>query len=82
MNSELENIIMSASDLPTIPIVATKVMNLIESDRATAEELSKAVSTDPAVAARVLKISDSSFYGRQGKIQNLSQAIVLLGTQP
>ncbi|MGA7829021.1 MAG: HDOD domain-containing protein [Geobacteraceae bacterium] len=79
MNSELENIIMSAGDLPTIPIVATKVMNLIESDRATAEELSKVVSTDPAVAARVLKISNSSFYGRQGKIQNLSQAIVLLG---
>jgi putative nucleotidyltransferase with HDIG domain len=79
MNSELENTIMSAGDLPTIPIVATKVMKLIESDRATAEELSKVVSSDPAVAARVLKISNSSFYGRQGKIQNLSSAIVLLG---
>lgn len=79
MNSELENTIMSAGDLPTIPIVATKVMKLIESDRATAEELSKVVSSDPAVAARVLKISNSSFYGRQGKIQNLSAAIVLLG---
>jgi putative nucleotidyltransferase with HDIG domain len=54
-------------------------MKLIESDRATADELSKVVSSDPAVAARVLKISNSSFYGRQGKIQNLSTAIVLLG---
>lgn len=79
MNSELETTIMSAGDLPTIPVVATKVMQLIESDRATAEEISKVVSTDPAVAARVLKISNSSFYGRQGKIQNLSSAIVLLG---
>jgi putative nucleotidyltransferase with HDIG domain len=79
MNSELEKTIMSAGDLPTIPIVATKVMELVESDRATAEELSKVVATDPAVAARVLKISNSSFYGRQGKIQNLSNAIVLLG---
>jgi putative nucleotidyltransferase with HDIG domain len=79
MNTELEKTIMSAGDLPTIPIVATKVMQLIESDRATAAELSKVVSSDPAVAARVLKISNSSFYGRQGKIQNLSSAIVLLG---
>jgi putative nucleotidyltransferase with HDIG domain len=79
MNSELENTILSAGDLPTIPIVATKVMQLIESDRATAAELSKVVSSDPAVAARVLKISNSSFYGRQGTIQNLSSAIVLLG---
>lgn len=79
MNSDLEKTILSAGDLPTIPVVATKVMQLIESDRATAEEISKVVSSDPAVAARVLKISNSSFYGRQGTIQNLSQAIVLLG---
>jgi putative nucleotidyltransferase with HDIG domain len=79
MNTELENTIMSAGDLPTIPVVATKVMQLIESDRATADELSRVVSSDPAVAARVLKISNSSFYGRQGTIQNLSAAIVLLG---
>jgi len=79
MNEELERIIMSAGDLPTIPVVATKVMQLIESERATADELSKVVAADPAVAARVLKISNSSFYGRQGKIQNLSAAIVMLG---
>lgn len=79
MSTELENTIMSAGDLPTIPVVATKVMQLIESEKATAEELSKVVASDPAVAARVLKISNSSFYGRQGKIQNLSAAIVLLG---
>lgn len=79
MNEELETIIMSAGDLPTIPVVATKVMQLIESERATADELSKVVAADPAVAARVLKISNSSFYGRQGKIQNLSAAIVMLG---
>jgi putative nucleotidyltransferase with HDIG domain len=79
MNTELEKTIMSAGDLPTIPVVATKVMQLIESDKATADELSKVVASDPAVAARVLKISNSSFYGRQGTIQNLSSAIVLLG---
>jgi len=79
MNTELEKTIMSAGDLPTIPLVATKVMELVESDRATADELSRVVASDPAVAARVLKISNSSFYGRQGKIQNLSSAIVLLG---
>ena len=79
MSDELEKTIMSAGDLPTIPVVATKVMQLIESDRATSDELSKVVSSDPAVAAKVLKISNSSFYGRQGKIQNLSAAIVLLG---
>jgi putative nucleotidyltransferase with HDIG domain len=71
--------IMTASDLPTIPVVATKVMQLIESESATAEELAKVVASDPAVAARVLKISNSSFYGCQRQIQTLSHAIVVLG---
>lgn len=79
MNRELEIMIMTASDLPTIPVVATKVMQLIESEKATAEELAKVVASDPAVAARVLKISNSSFYGCQRQIQTLSHAIVVLG---
>ena len=70
---------MTASDLPTIPVVATKVMQLIENESATAEELAKVVASDPAVAARVLKISNSSFYGCQRQIQTLSHAIVVLG---
>lgn len=79
MNKELEQAIMSAGDLPTIPVVATQVMNLLESEKATAEELAKIVASDPAVAARVLKISNSSFYGCQRQIQSLSMAIVILG---
>ena len=79
MNRDLEIMIMTASDLPTIPVVATKVMQLIESENATAEELAKVVASDPAVAARVLKISNSSFYGCQRQIQTLSHAIVVLG---
>lgn len=79
MNKELETAIMTAGDLPTIPIVATKVMQLIESETATAEELARIVASDPAVAARVIKISNSSFYGCQRQIQTLSSAIVILG---
>lgn len=79
MNKELEVMIMTASDLPTIPVVATKVMQLIESENASAEELARVVASDPAVAARVLKISNSSFYGCQRQIQTLSHAIMVLG---
>jgi putative nucleotidyltransferase with HDIG domain len=79
MNKELELIIMTASDLPTIPVVASKVMQLVESETATAEEMARVVASDPAVAARVLKISNSSFYGCQRQIQTLSHAIMILG---
>jgi putative nucleotidyltransferase with HDIG domain len=79
MNRDLETTIMHAADLPTIPVVAIKVMKLIEQENATADELAKVVASDPAVAARVLKISNSSFYGCRRQIQTLSSAIVILG---
>jgi putative nucleotidyltransferase with HDIG domain len=79
MNKELETAIMTAADLPTIPVIAIKVMQLIENESATAEQLAKIVASDPAVAARVLKISNSSFYGCRRQIQTISSAIVILG---
>ena len=79
MNKELEQTIMAAGDLPTIPVVATKVMQLIEMDNISVDEIAKVVSTDPAVAARVLKIANSAFYGCQRQIQTISGAIVVLG---
>ena len=79
MNKELEKAIMAAGDLPTIPIVATKVMQMIEMDNISVEEIAKVVTTDPAVAARVLKIANSAFYGCQRQIQTISGAIVVLG---
>ncbi len=79
MRTDLEQIIMTAGDLPTIPVVATKVMQLMEDENSTAEDLAKVVASDPAVAARVLKISNSSFYGCQRQIQTLPHAIMMLG---
>lgn len=79
MSKELEQLIMNANDLPTIPVVALKVLQLIENETTTAEDLSKVVSSDPAVAARVLKISNSSFFGCKRQINTLPHAIMMLG---
>jgi putative nucleotidyltransferase with HDIG domain len=79
MSKDLEQIIMTAGDLPTIPVVATKVMQLMDDENSTADDLARVVASDPAVAARVLKISNSSFYGAQRQIQTLPHAIMMLG---
>ena len=79
MNMQLNQLIMNANDLPTIPVVATKVLQLIESETTTSEDLAKVVSSDSAVAARILKISNSSFFGCKRQINTLSHAIMMLG---
>jgi HD-like signal output (HDOD) protein len=79
MNEELKKTIMTTGDLPPMPVVATKVIQLVESGNADAAEISKAIASDPAVSARILKIANSTFYGCRREIQSLSDAVVVLG---
>lgn len=79
LNHELKETIMAAGDLPAMPVVASKVMQLVEDELATAAELARVVASDPAVAARIMKISNSPLYGCQRQTQTLSGAIMLMG---
>ena len=64
MNKDLEKAIMTAADLPTIPVVAIKVMQLIESETATSEELAKIVRVlrkkDPSAPHNTLLVLDAT----------------------
>jgi len=79
LNEDLKKTIMTTGDLPPMPVVAMKVIQLIESGKADAAEIARAISSDPAVSARLLKIANSTFYGCQRKIQTLADAVVILG---
>lgn len=79
MNQELEYLIRNADTLPTIPVIATKVMQLSEDEKVSVEEISKVVASDSSISASVLKMSNSTFYGCSRQIQTLPHAIMTLG---
>ncbi len=62
-----------------MPVVAIKVVTLLQDPKTTAKNLADAISRDPAVSARVLKIANSSFYSLKRQVKTLEQAIVVLG---
>jgi HD-like signal output (HDOD) protein len=74
-----ERILKSTGDLPPMPHVAAEVMEKIGSDRTTAEDLNRVISQDQALAARVLRIANSSFYASTARIKTLSHAIAYMG---
>lgn len=78
MNS-VEKMVLEVGDIPPIPVVATKVLGLLNDPDTTAETLARTIEADPAVAARIIKISNSPFYGAYRQIQTLPLAIVTLG---
>lgn len=74
-----DKILKSTGDLPPMPHVAAEVMEKLGSEQTTPEDLNRVISQDQALAARVLRIANSSFYSASAKIKTLSHAIAFVG---
>jgi putative nucleotidyltransferase with HDIG domain len=61
--------------------VIRSVMSLTANLDAGIGELSDAISTDPALTGKILRLSNSPFYGRMRQVASLEQAIMILGFQ-
>ncbi len=66
-------------NLPTPPIVFTQIIKVINNPNSSAYEIGAIIAEDPALTAKVLKLTNSSYYGMLSTITNVKQAIVILG---
>ena len=80
--SPLESLIAKANSLYTLPAVAMEVLQLTGSEKVDTRALKECIERDPALVAKLLKVVNSSLFGLSGKIENLTQAIALLGIKP
>lgn len=66
--------------IPPLPTVAIKVMSFdTENPAGGSEELERIISPDKAITTDIMKIANSAYYGRSGKVHTLRDAITLLG---
>ena len=75
----LKALVQKITDLPTLPAMMATITRLMQDPRTSAEELGRAIATDPALVSKVLKLVNSAFYGFPGRISTITQAIVILG---
>ncbi len=75
----LEKIIMQTVDVPSIPPVASKILQLVSSDYSSINELETIIAQDQSFSTRILKIANSPYYGRGKCIDSISTAIIIIG---
>lgn len=63
------------TELPAMPSLAQKIVQLNSNPYAHAEDLAKLVEKDPSLTAQIVRYSQSPFYGYQGKVASVRQAI-------
>ena len=78
-NPHLESLLSRIAEIPTLPTTVLRVMQMIEDPFCSSSDLARVIQADPALAAKVLKLANSSYYGFRQKIANVPQAVTLLG---
>jgi putative nucleotidyltransferase with HDIG domain len=76
---KLKSVVDKIHNLPTPPIVFTQITKVINNPNTSAYEIGAIIAEDPALTAKVLKLTNSSYYGISRTITNVKQAIVILG---
>lgn len=75
----LNKIIREIKELPPLPDVVVKVMQITRSPDVTARQLNKVISQDQGLTGNVLRLCNSAYYGLPRAVSSLSQAVMYLG---
>ena len=77
-NAAIERV-LAIPNLPTMPAVAVRVLELTSSRDASVREIASVIENDPALASKVLRTVNSSFFGLSRRCGSIQQALVFLG---
>ena len=69
----------SVDGLPSLPRIYGDLTAALESPSCGAEQISEVVCRDPALAAKVLQLVNSSFFGLPRRVTGLPEAVAFLG---
>jgi len=78
-NAELDQLISEVTELRPLPAVAVRALEIAEGEQFSAHELAQAISADQALTAKLLRLSNSAYYGFPRRITTVRDAVVLLG---
>ncbi|MEJ2158785.1 MAG: HDOD domain-containing protein [Desulfobacteraceae bacterium] len=74
-----KKILKRIKDLPPMPKVLFKARQVMDDPKSGFKEIAKIIETDQAIAAKVLKVANSAYYGLSGMVNSIHQATVVLG---
>jgi putative nucleotidyltransferase with HDIG domain len=66
-------------ELPALPAVVVELIQSLGNDDLGAEQLARKISNDQALAAKTLRLANSSFYGMSRQVTSITDATAILG---
>ncbi len=77
----IEELFQAGTNVPSLPEVFYKLKDAVDDPDSSFKEISKIILNEPGLSARLLKIVNSAFYGFPKKVETISHAISIIGTE-
>lgn len=71
--------VLASKELPTLPVIAAKLLTLTAREETTLSDIADLISQDTALTTKILRVANSSFYSFPQQITSINQAVSILG---
>src|SRR5262245_28788374 len=78
---DARSLVAGAGPLASAPAVHARLIAALGDPRASASRIADIISEDAGLTARLLRLVNSPFYGFSRRVETISRAVVLVGTQ-
>ncbi|MFW5830563.1 MAG: HDOD domain-containing protein, partial [Planctomycetota bacterium] len=77
----LDQVLAATGGLHSLPDSYQRVTAVVDHAAASAHDIAQTISQDQAMAARVLRLANSSLYAFPGHVDSVSRAVTIIGTR-
>jgi len=74
-------LVQDSLNLISLPAAYTRLQEVMADEDSSMQDVADVVSLDPALAARLLRIANSAYYGLPSQVDTISRAVNILGIQ-
>lgn len=78
----LERLVDETSTVYSLPLFYERLNEAINHPRSSIDDISKIIIEDQGLTARLLKLANSPMFGCYAKVDSITKAVTIIGTQP
>lgn len=78
---DIHHILEDVVTLPSLPAMVARVTKMVDDPETSLAQIGEAISQDPSLALKTLRLVNSAFYGVREKVSSVEQAVPLLGVK-
>lgn len=81
IDNKVAQVVSNIRNLPTPPIVFNQIQKVINDPDVSAAHVASILAEDPAMSVKVLKLTNSAFYGLSREVESVKHAVVIVGME-